>query len=165
MAERTLDALLVALGVDLVEQAQGDIATTNKLLGALLEKMQILIVSNGVAINWDTFEVQVPPGPRGTKIVKVEEGDLVVVTITNWDRENAEPIYYSQDQSVQPQGYAAPAAPGELIRSTGYPLNAGESKLLVLKSTLWGIQDAGTTNNSPILVERNSIRRRPNRGR
>lgn len=95
MARRvTMDMALDALGVSLKDGVPGDTAITNGLLLESLIQQKILMASNDIGINWDTYEAWVIPGTVPTRIVPVEKGEIIVVKLTNYDLENAGMVYY-----------------------------------------------------------------------
>jgi hypothetical protein len=97
-----MDQMISALGMELIPNVPGDPVTMNRLLLKNIEMQKLMIAALDVGIDWDTYQIWVEPGELRTKIVPVQNGDVVVVKVINWDQDNAEPIYYGQNPLVLP---------------------------------------------------------------
>lgn len=108
---------LAALGMTLTPGVPGDQKTANQLLLKNVEMLKMLIASLDVGIDWDTFEVWIKPGADvRTKIMNVDPGDIVVLKLTNYDVDNAQVVFYSQNQGVRPSDLKGLQFPPTIIQ-------------------------------------------------
>lgn len=122
-----------------------DLATTNKLLMVLLKTTKLMAAALGASENRDSRTIDVASGTTATKLLKVDDGDLYLVIMHNWDRVQAKPIYYAQNNDqVKPAG-SSMAVNANGTSGVGMPLNAGETRSIVVKKDLYAILDVSAT--------------------
>ena len=128
----SMDQMISALGMELIPNVPGDPVTMNRLLLKNIEMQKLMIAALDVGIDWDTYQIWVEPGELRTKIVPVQNGDVVVVKVINWDQDNAEPIYYGQNPLVLPPTNEGLLFPQTSIQAPAIFFDFNEGKAAVL---------------------------------
>jgi hypothetical protein len=115
----------------------GDPVTTNQLLLAHLRTLYVIAASLGASINSTPRQAQVQAGASATLLMDVVEGEEWVLIVSNWDRDNANPVYCDTTPNVLP----SQIGPTGIIPGVGTPVNGGEKHLFVIDRPFYGILD------------------------